>query len=285
MGWANDGHGAVPVNTFRSKLLLAMAMVPTLGLIAHHIPPTSRSITIHHERHWSYDRRAYARDEELGFRYVPGEYEGHLFVDGVVRATSPVCINRFGNVGRAVADAPLLVVGDSFTANPIDGGIAWTDYLSESALNRARDGYGVLQMVHLAARDPRPRIIVAFITDDLTRDRWDHFSSTDLPRHALKDLRDDPQFSADSWLLNRAGVALVRIPKRQDMDAGQYIETRRDRQLLASLRAAMTRARYVELPMDLGFTPADWRDHDDHPNRRGAEKLAAAIAGALSQPR
>lgn len=145
----------------------------------------------------------YTYDEEHGYRYVPnatyvmagiqhGQQEGVLYCwHGAV--------NEEGNIGIkneswAPDDFKILIVGDSYSAMPAspDGAITWTDFfpgfLSEFGgrrvvvKNYARDGYGILQMFHLAltmARKHKPDLIlVAFITNDLRRPRFYRSTTT-----------------------------------------------------------------------------------------------------------
>jgi lysophospholipase L1-like esterase len=82
------------------------------------------------------------------------------------------------------SDLRIAVFGDSVTAMSVDG-LAWTDYLRDelerrlgkkvSVMNFGVDGIGILQMFDWASnRVPRLKpdlVIIAFITDDLTRER------------------------------------------------------------------------------------------------------------------
>lgn len=132
-------------------------------------------------------------DREFGYSYIPGKNVRTVRVDnGRVWEAWRSKVNSQGNIGDPsigegwqAARNRILIVGDSFTANPNFGGVAWPDALYEQLIghdadvaihNFGRDGYGILQMVHMAkakaeSLDPS-LIIVACITDDLTRDRF-----------------------------------------------------------------------------------------------------------------
>ncbi len=140
------------------------------------------------------NRPIYAYDQDLGYRYVAGSRALRVtFHEGAPVDVGPLLVNAEGNIGTPdpdwnTASERILVVGDSFTANPYRG-ITWTDHLSGelepriardvAVLNLGRDGYGLLQMVHQAAvavATHRPtRIVVAFIAEDLTRARFWRF--------------------------------------------------------------------------------------------------------------
>jgi hypothetical protein len=135
----------------------------------------------------------YEYHEDEGYRYVPeARMEGVCIRKGAAVVGLKGWVNKEGNVG--IHDEPwvpeqyrVLVVGDSFTANPAspEGPITWTDYLPEAlgridgkpvaVKNYARDGYGVAQILHMAvAQGKRLKpdlIVIAFIADDLTRGR------------------------------------------------------------------------------------------------------------------
>lgn len=125
-----------------------------------------------------------------GYEYVPGLIHGGSSSGGRVTACWTWWTNPAGNMGRIEgsydqAQRRVLVFGDSFTAQP-EGDLTWPNLFQERltaelgkpvhAVNFGRDGYGVLQMVQLAADKVaamRPDLVViAFITDDLTRDRF-----------------------------------------------------------------------------------------------------------------
>ncbi len=125
----------------------------------------------------------YEFDAEFGYRYVPGATATSVeIVNGVPTRGVTATVNRAGGLGPepdGTSPVDILAFGDSFTSNPLQP-VAWPEVVSRApefnVLNCARDGYGVLQMMHLAAaknRELRPDlIIVAFITEDLLRDRF-----------------------------------------------------------------------------------------------------------------
>ena len=86
--------------------------------------------------------------------------------DGKVAMCNQIVSNSDGNLGRERqllrADDPLiLVVGDSFSDNAHLGGITWPDLMADelsrksghsiSVLNYSRSGYGLAQMITMAA--------------------------------------------------------------------------------------------------------------------------------------
>jgi len=125
-----------------------------------------------------------------GFDYLPNtEFIQGLIRNGAIEGCSTVRTNSTGGWGRdgtdyASADFRVLVVGDSFTASA-PGGVTWTNVLEErlaaqtgrraAVRNLARDGQGVLNMIDIAAdeitRTKPDLIVLAYITDDLTRAR------------------------------------------------------------------------------------------------------------------
>ncbi|HKH43107.1 MAG TPA: SGNH/GDSL hydrolase family protein [Thermoanaerobaculia bacterium] len=122
-------------------------------------------------------------DSELWVSYV---VDGRLAWGSVISRS-----NRDGLGGRTTIDqyrrAPVkvLVFGDSFT-HWNQGGVTWPDLLQDhlrralrrdvAVLDYARGGYGLLQMLDLAAdkaAELRPDLVViAAIGDDFTRKRW-----------------------------------------------------------------------------------------------------------------
>lgn len=133
-------------------------------------------------------------DREFGYHYEPSkELTAVHMSDGRIVSVDTGAINADGNVGSLSknsqdwqgADLSILVFGDSFTANPYPG-ITWTDHLPSlvrertgkrvALLNYGRDGYGIMQMLDLAARaipEHRPDLVIfAFIGDDLRRARF-----------------------------------------------------------------------------------------------------------------
>jgi len=148
---------------------------------------------------WYFQDSPFRYSEEFGFEYIPGKYVGGAVYEGKVTQCwdpmLPWVINERGNMGRIKgsyehADLKILVFGDSVTAwareSPNGALMSWPDYLQDileerlkksvHVVNFARDGYGILQMFDLAAvkvPEWRPDIvIIAFITDDFTRDRF-----------------------------------------------------------------------------------------------------------------
>ncbi|MBU1694838.1 MAG: SGNH/GDSL hydrolase family protein [Verrucomicrobia bacterium] len=132
----------------------------------------------------------YEFDPAEGYRYQPGVSAVQALIqDGRVVRHWPVQVNSDGLIGEFSGPWDsntfnIAVFGDSFTANPIDS-ITWTDYLPEglsspdgrpvAVRNYGRDGYGMLQIVGLAATRAetlRPDLVlIAFLTTDLVRAR------------------------------------------------------------------------------------------------------------------
>jgi hypothetical protein len=130
-------------------------------------------------------------DQEFGYRYIPNSTATTALIqNGSVVMFGQVTVDRFGNIGRGPSswkrsDVKILAFGDSFTANPFSY-YTWADYLPEDLarklnkhvelMNFGRDGYGVLQMFHLAnvmGRQFKPDLIlITFISDDLSRARF-----------------------------------------------------------------------------------------------------------------
>lgn len=142
-------------------------------------------VAAYNKSHWSYS-------EPFGYEYPASRKLIITHVDGSGKHMS--CnnidvINERGGIGPivgdyATADHKILVFGDSWTAFNHDG-ITWTHKLQDElekrlgqkvhVVNFGRDGYGVLQMVDLAAakiEEYKPDMaIIAFITNDLERVR------------------------------------------------------------------------------------------------------------------
>lgn len=233
--------------TYRVKLYRSLQRRPSNPVL----PVTSHSV--------------YAYDPDYGYRYIPNAAQ---VVVGIQHGRVLFCwhgsVNDEGNIGRMTAswspnDLKILVVGDSFSAMPAgpEGSITWTDFLpallSEavgrhvSVKNYARDGYGILQMFHLAlgmARIYNPDlIIVSFITDDLTRSRF-YRSTTTIggeervltfftPGHP-----PDVRSTKDMILLNpKVTTAWCHLPPPEQADVlreidSQYTRLARDRRSL-----------------------------------------------------
>ena len=138
-----------------------------------------------------FDRSHWVFDLETGYGYPPKRKIAHTAIqDGrVVSCTLIDVINERGNIGPIEgsyedADLKIAIFGDSWSAFS-QNGITWTDVLQRKlseqtgkkvhVVNFGRDGYGVLQMFDLAARELpqwKPDIAVfAFITNDLARVR------------------------------------------------------------------------------------------------------------------
>jgi len=131
-------------------------------------------------------------DERFGYVYPAGRVIDDI---GVARGYVKGCdrisvINEFGNIGPVAGDwstarIKIAVFGDSFSAIHVRG-LTWPHFFQEilaerlkqpvAVMNFGRDGYGMLQMFDLAAvkvAEWKPDIvIIAFITDDLTRARF-----------------------------------------------------------------------------------------------------------------
>lgn len=131
-------------------------------------------------------------DERFGYVYPAGRVIDDV---GVARGYVKDCdrisaINEFGNIGPVAGDwstarVRIAVFGDSFSAIHVRG-LTWPHFFQEilaerlkqpvAVMNFGCDGYGMLQMFDLAAAkvaEWKPDIvIIAFITDDLTRARF-----------------------------------------------------------------------------------------------------------------
>lgn len=173
-------------------------------------------------------RSVYEFDREHGYRYTPNATALAVRVNnGALVEHWEMSVNANGNIGAAES-APgweqaafkILVVGDSFTARADYGGITWTDYLpaavearrdGEVALvNLGRDGFGILQMIHLAqlaAVEYQPDLLlIAFITNDLTRASfWRTLITSNGEQRLLASTTPTP--APD--LLNAADVRLI----------------------------------------------------------------------------
>lgn len=143
------------------------------------------SIGVYDKSHWIYD-------EEAGYGYPPSRVIINAMVtpEGTITSCGKIdVINENGSIGPIVgnfdqAELKISVFGDSWTAFNFNG-ITWTHKFQTElqkatgrdvhVLNYGRDGYGILQMIDLAAREvekKKPDIaIIAFITNDLTRVR------------------------------------------------------------------------------------------------------------------
>lgn len=211
--------------------------------------------------------------EEFGFEYVPGEHDGGAIYNGrVIACWSPMeewLINDQGNTGRIKgtyenANFKVLVFGDSFTQRPRYNSqrepMTWPNFLQDilqeellkpvHVVNFSRDGYGVLQMFDLAVskiREWQPDLaIIAFITDDLTRDRfWRTKTFLDGRERILISTKPDPnpdwKTATDAFLLEPRATRewcqrLVMSAKKddpivQDLENGLVEGRRRSSQL------------------------------------------------------
>jgi len=167
-------------------------------------------------------------DGEYGVRYLPNSESTPILIQRgrVAWCAGPVSIsNRDGLNGRTTiakyssADLKILAIGDSFT-HLNQNGYTWPDLLQKrlgedmngdvAVLNYASGSYGVLQMFDLAAamaRQHKPDlVIVAFISDDITRSRWwfKEVSIGDVTRPLVSPLKDtfDLSVSSDSHLVH-----------------------------------------------------------------------------------
>jgi hypothetical protein len=161
--------------------------------------------------------------EEFGYEYVPGVVNGGYIYEGRILDCYDAVwgTNERGNPGPIRgsykdADVKVLAFGDSFTQQG-----AWPTYLQEMltaelgrsahVVNFGRDAYGILQMFDLAAakvREWQPDLVVfAFITDDLTRDRfWRTKTVLDGHERIMVSLQPDPHpdwtNGADLYVMN-----------------------------------------------------------------------------------
>jgi hypothetical protein len=197
---------------------------------------------------WYFQASPVKFSEEFGFEYVPGTYQGGAIYEGrVLQCWNPMqdwVINERGNSGRIRgsyqdAELKILVFGDSVTQRPrknIRGEyMNWPNFLQDyleqdlarsvHVVNFARDGYGVLQMFDLAAAkvaEWKPDLfIIAFISDDLTRDRfWRAVTSLDGRRRIMVSRRPDPH---PSW--NTSAEAFLLEPKATDQWCKRLLES------------------------------------------------------------
>ena len=177
-------------------LLPPMAVLVTLVLVESgyrlklylHIGHTPLGVSVTYQ---AWNRSTTRFDRQFGLRYEPNSRAvGVRVTDGrpvllLERSTDPR-----GNVGASgdgydQAALKVVVVGDSFTENQRDG-TTWPALLEDElasrirgnvgVLNFARSGHGLLQMVDLAAEQAEQSgpdiVVVAFISDDLNRDRF-----------------------------------------------------------------------------------------------------------------
>lgn len=147
----------------------------------------------HDLKFWYMQHSPYKYSEEFGYEYIPGTFNGGSIHNGTVQDCYDALwvVNERGNVGRIDgsydhAELKILVFGDSWTTanNGLD--MPWPKFLqsilaerldrSVHVVNFGRESYGILQMFDLAAaRIPKWKpdlAVIAFITDDLSRDRF-----------------------------------------------------------------------------------------------------------------
>ena len=142
---------------------------------------TPDSISFYNKSLWKFDR-------DLGYQY---DFGTRAIAGTVAQGRLAECheVNVLDDGRRTVSgnrgsDLRVFVFGDSVTAMAVNGR-SWPDYLRDELERRLRkkvdvvnlglDGIGVLQMFDIASRriqEFAPDLIVmAFITDDITRDR------------------------------------------------------------------------------------------------------------------
>jgi hypothetical protein len=108
------------------------------------------------------------------------------------------------------------------------------------------------------------------------------FPDGNMPRVAMSDLRDDRRAVDDIRRIRMAGTRLILIyvPTMEELKSRTVLASHQDRVLMDSMQALLgTKFRLVQqeynggLPAKIDLRPYDW-----HPNRRGLEFYAAAIA-------
>lgn len=215
-----------------SGLIVGFAMAEALyrGWLAHHEPDRFKVSDSGHPDVWFFEKSRWTYNEAYGFEYGPEIVHGGSATGGLVRSCWTWPANARGNMGfiegdYETADLKVLVFGDSFTAQ-VDAaydprGVTWPDYLqayltegfegTAHVVNFGRDGYGILQMVDLAA-DMVPvwepdLVVFAYITDDLTRARsWRTYTIVDGRERILTTTVPDPDpplmLSSDTAIVN-----------------------------------------------------------------------------------
>ncbi len=183
---------------------------------------------------WFFSESRWSFDKNYGYVYGPETVHGGSTVGGAVTSCWYWPANPRGNMGIIngdynEADIKIAVFGDSFTAQ-IDTdfdprGITWPDFLQQElvkksgkkvhVLNFGRDGTGILHMSDLAAdmvKKWSPDIVIfAFITDDLTRDRfWRTVTSFDGRERIVTTTvpEENPPYeqSADTAILHKGAT-------------------------------------------------------------------------------
>jgi hypothetical protein len=178
-----------------------------------------------HPSFYYFQESPYRYSEEFGYEYVPGSYSGGYINNGMVKECyDPLWVNNErGNSGQIKgsydnAAVKILVFGDSWTSQATGRDfLTWPDLLQDilekqlgksvHVVNFGRDGYGLLQMFDLAAaKIPvwKPDLaIIAFITDDLSRDRiWRMKTVLDGHERILTSIRpgENPDWETASEL-------------------------------------------------------------------------------------
>ncbi|MFA6266115.1 MAG: hypothetical protein WC670_10435 [Pseudolabrys sp.] len=136
-----------------------------------------------------FDRSMWRYSAEFGYDYVPGQTVAGALIDSgrVILCATDSSVNSQGNTGPEVpdyesADFKIAVFGDSFSASQIDGE-TWVSRLQKvvdgtsgkrvRVFNAARDGFGLVAMVEMAASKVtvlKPDlIIIAFNSTALLR--------------------------------------------------------------------------------------------------------------------
>jgi len=130
--------------------------------------------------------------EPHGYDYVASRtFTMATIQEGKVSMCNQIVSNSDGNLGRdrpslRTGDATILVVGDSFSDNAHLGGLTWPDLMGDelsrrtdrpiSVLNYSRSGYGMVQMMSMAAEQVKHEqpelLVIPFILNDLTRPRF-----------------------------------------------------------------------------------------------------------------
>jgi hypothetical protein len=211
---------------FRIPLFLR-SRVPGETLVAPEIDVSDETIVVS-------GRPIMAPDRACGFAYIADADSLQVVIEPGPRVAkiSRARINAEGAVGVSLngpqdtpADAlKILVVGDSFTAQPANGlnwngitNVNWPDMFERdiaAALGRpvcvrnaGRAGYGLLQMVDAAAalaEQERPDfVILAYITDDFWRERfWVSSVETSTGLRAFRQADPDGRgFARDTALI------------------------------------------------------------------------------------
>jgi hypothetical protein len=117
-------------------------------------------------------------DPRLGFVGRPGYRSGDGALTYDAHGLRPTPVRPGGSGGVALAEPPIVVVGDSFAhGDEVRDGESWPAKLQpligRRVINAAMSGYGIDQMVlraELLAQEAKPAaIILSFISDDVRR--------------------------------------------------------------------------------------------------------------------